>query len=383
MSAATGRGVLFLAHGAERGGPTRMLLAFLRWWREHLDVPFEVGLLRGGELEDDLRELAPVHLLEELDGAPVADVTSPRSRWELRRQWRRLDGFDLTYVNTAWTGRALGYLPTPHRLLVHVHELDLGFGEVLRPADRRRLLADADRFVVGCGPVRDLLVDRYGVEAARVALHPYFLVDEPRGFPAGGRGRREALGIPLDAPVVGVVAVTDWRKAPDLMLEAMWHLDRRLPGRAAHLVWVGGPSAGGVDATPTAAEVAALGLEGRVHFVGHQRALWDWYRAFDVFALPSREDAFPLACLEAAAVEVPIVCFDTGGMADFVQEDAGRVVPFPRVERFADALAGLLDDDVGRAGAGATAAARVRTDHDLDGRAPALADEVRSLIGST
>lgn len=375
MSARGGRGVLFVGHGAERGGPTRMLVAFLRWLSQHRDVPFEVALLRGGELEGELRELAPVWILEELDGAPVEDVTALRSAWDLRRHWRRLDGFDLTYVNTSWTARALGYLPAPRRLLLHVHELDLGLGRLLRPRDRRRALARADRIVAGCRPVRDLLVERYRVPADRVALHPYFLVDQPRGFPAGGRARRRALGIPEEAAVVGTVAVADWRKGPDLLLEAVWHLDR-LIDREVHVVWVGGPAPGGVDATPTRAEVEAAGLAGRVHLAGTQQALWDWYRAFDVFALPSREDAFPLACLEAAAVGVPTVCFDTGGIVDLVGAGAGRIVPFPQVDRFGAALAELLDDDEARRRAGEAAAARVAAEHALDQRAAELADEV-------
>jgi glycosyltransferase involved in cell wall biosynthesis len=376
------RDVLLVAHGAERGGPTRLLLSFLRWMREHTDLEVELGLLQGGELLDELAELVPVHLLEEVHGAPVEDVDRRRSRRTLRRHCRHLDGFRLTYVNTMWTTRALRYLPEPRRLLLHVHELDLGIGHLVAAEDRRRAFGAADRVVVGCRAVHDLLVERHHVPPDRIADVPYFLVEEPRGFPGGGRARRSALGIPPDAAVVGTVAMSDWRKGPDLLLEAAWHLQRMVPDREVHVVWVGGPSPGGHDATPTSRDVAALGLTGRVHLVGAQRAVWDWYRAFDVFALPSREDAFPLACLEAGAVGVPTVAFDTGGIADLVQDDAGRIVPFPRVDLLAAALAELLVDDDARARAGAAAAARVRQEHDRDRRAAQLAAEVERLVRS-
>lgn len=371
--------VLFVAHGADRGGPTRQLLAFLRWVRAHEALDVEVAVLRGGELLDELREVAPVRVLEELDGAPVEDVTARRAARDLRRHWRGLDDFDLTYVNTAWTARALGYLPRPRRLLVHVHELDLGFGHLLAARDRRRVLARTDRFVVGCRAVRDLLVERHGVDPGRIALHPYFLVEQPTGFPGGGRGRRFGLGIPEHAAVVGTVAVSEWRKGPDLALEVAWHLQRLVTDREVHLVWVGGPSPGAVDATPTAADVAAAGLAGRVHVVGHQRALWDWYRAFDVFALTSREDAFPLACLEAGAVGVPTVAFATGGIGELVRDDGGRIVPFPEVDRFAAEVAELLGDEAQRARLGATVRARVAAEHDLEQRAPALVEEIERV----
>lgn len=376
------REVLVLAHGAERGGPTRLLVALLAWLRDHTDLQPTVGLLQGGELVGELQDLATVHLLQEVDGAPVEDLDRRRSRRDLRRQWRHLDGFDLTYVNTAWSGRALRYLPAPRRLLVHVHELDLGFGHALPALDRDRLLRDADRFVVGCGPVHELLVERYGVAPARVADVPYFLVEEPRGFPGGGRARRAALGIPAHARVVGTVAMADWRKAPDLLVEAAWHVDRLLPDQEVHHVWVGGPSPGGIDARPSRVDLEALGLAGRVHFVGAQQALWDWYRSFDVFALPSREDAFPLACLEAAAVGVPTVAFDTGGIVDLVGEGRGRAVPFPRVDRFAGAVAELLADDRERERAGEAARERVRSHHDRDRRLAELVAEIDGLVAS-
>jgi glycosyltransferase involved in cell wall biosynthesis len=53
-----------------------------------------------------------------------------------------------------------------------------------------------------------------------------------------------------------------------------------------------------------------------------------YFAAFDVFALVSREDPFPVVCLEAASLGKPIVCFNSSdGEKEFVENDCGFVVP--------------------------------------------------------
>ncbi|OWY59818.1 hypothetical protein B7486_72520, partial [cyanobacterium TDX16] len=82
-------------------------------------------------------------------------------------------------------------------------------------------------------------------------------------------------------------------------------------------------------------------------------------------------------------VGVPVVCFDTGGIADFVAPDgepaAGAVVPYPDVAALASACAALLEDDVARAEAGRLAARRVAERHAVEVGARHLLDELRAV----
>ena len=60
---------------------------------------------------------------------------------------------------------------------------------------------------------------------------------------------------------------------------------------------------------------------------------------FDLLALTSREDPYPLVVIEAALIGIPAVCFNrSGGMVEFIGEDAGTVVPEGSVEQFAEAI---------------------------------------------
>jgi glycosyltransferase involved in cell wall biosynthesis len=82
--------------------------------------------------------------------------------------------------------------------------------------------------------------------------------------------------------------------------------------------------------------------------------------------LPSREDPFPLVCLEAAAFEKPILCFENaGGMPEFVEEDAGFVVPYLDVEVMCQRVAQLHDDPQLLSQLGQVAANKVRNRHDV------------------
>lgn len=381
MSSTTRR-ILFVAHAADRSGPPRALLPLAQRIADQPGVSIETAVLRGGgELLNDFWALGPVWELDD-DEFDDDETTARRRSRDLTARWAHLEGFDLVFLNTAWSARALRFLPPALRATVaHVHELDLGFGHVLPGPDRARLLERADRFIVGCDAVASMLRDRFDVPPGRITLHRYPLVEPPRHATADAEALRRRLAIPEDALVVGTVAVTEWRKGPDLWCEVARRLRETSRGRPIHFVWVGGPTRGQPDLRPTQEEVDSLGIAAYAHFVGHQTDLWGWYTLFDVFALTSREDAYPLACIEAAALGVPTVCFDTGGMVEFAGTGAGAVAHYPRVDEFAAVLRGLLDHDGDLRAAGEVARATVAEWHDAERCVDALADEVLHLAG--
>jgi len=65
-------------------------------------------------------------------------------------------------------------------------------------------------------------------------------------------------------------------------------------------------------------QVAALGLEKRVSFLGNQSEVMELLSIGDLFLLPSEKESFGLAALEAMACAVPVVASDTGGLPEVV-----------------------------------------------------------------
>ena len=90
-------------------------------------------------------------------------------------------------------------------------------------------------------------------------------------------------------------------------------------------------------------EVAELPLKDVVHFVGEKPNVTQYFQASDVFVLPSREDPFPLVMMEAGLYRNPVICFDgAGGAPEFVEQDAGFVIPSFDVGKMADKIVELL-----------------------------------------
>ena len=98
---------------------------------------------------------------------------------------------------------------------------------------------------------------------------------------------------------------------------------------------------------------ASLGL-GNVHFVGFQKkeALSRYYRAADLFVLPTREDIWGLVINEAMAYGLPVITTDrcVAGL-DLVEEGVnGSIVPVEDAAALAGKMKELLSSDLEKMG---------------------------------
>lgn len=116
---------------------------------------------------------------------------------------------------------------------------------------------------------------------------------------------------------------------------------------------------------PELAEAArlthALGLEDSVQFLGEQDRVVPLLSASDVFLLPSVQESFGLAALEAMSCELPVVASRVGGLPEVVEHGVSGFLhpPDDLAAMAASAVRILTDDGLRRrlaAGARATAA---------------------------
>jgi glycosyltransferase involved in cell wall biosynthesis len=117
-----------------------------------------------------------------------------------------------------------------------------------------------------------------------------------------GRGIRDELGIPHDAPVVVTVSRLYPGKRNELLIPVLAALRERVPG--TRLVVVGE----GPERERLAKEIGAAGLEGAVHLVGRRLDVPAFLEAADLFVFPSGREGFGLVVVEALAAGLPVVC---------------------------------------------------------------------------
>lgn len=86
-----------------------------------------------------------------------------------------------------------------------------------------------------------------------------------------------------------------------------------------------------------------------VHFEGfkNQSDLAQYYKAADLFVLPTREDIWGLVINEAMAFGLPIITTDhcIAGV-ELVDKSNGRIIPTDSVDKLADAITALFEDNV-------------------------------------
>jgi N-acetyl-alpha-D-glucosaminyl L-malate synthase BshA len=109
----------------------------------------------------------------------------------------------------------------------------------------------------------------------------------------------------------------------------------------AHLLMVGdGPE---LDRAVRLAK--NCGLEGRVHFLGEQDRVRQLLSIADVFLLPSAQESFGLAALEAMACEVPVVASSVGGLPEVIDHGrTGFLYPPDDLDGMASGAVALLTD---------------------------------------
>ena len=138
-----------------------------------------------------------------------------------------------------------------------------------------------------------------------------------------------------------VVHVSNFRpvKRGEAVVEIFRRIRERVPAR---LLLVGdGPE---LAATCRAARQA--GLEPDVEPLGEQELVVPILSVADLFLLPSAQESFGLAALEAMACQVPVVASDVGGLPEVIEHGVtGYLHPPDDLSGMAESAVTLLTDD--------------------------------------
>lgn len=101
----------------------------------------------------------------------------------------------------------------------------------------------------------------------------------------------------------------------------------------------------GSERTNAEHRARCLGVHDKCSFVGKQPKIVDYLSAADVLLLPSEQESFGLAALEAMACEVPVIASRVGGVPEVVTDgETGFLSEVGDLEKMANDAARLLSD---------------------------------------
>ncbi|HYJ78786.1 MAG TPA: glycosyltransferase family 4 protein, partial [Longimicrobiaceae bacterium] len=192
----------------------------------------------------------------------------------------------------------------------------------------------------------------FGIPAERIHFLPNG-IDTLAFRPAAPDERaalRRALGVEGDGPLVLYVGRLSPEKGPSVLLDAWERVAATAPGARLALVG-GGPEAAGLRARLAGSPAASS-----VHLHGPDHDTARWFRAADLFVLPSLREGLSNALLEALGCGLPVVSTRVSGSVDaFAAADLGELATPGDAAGLAAALSRLLADPGRRLACGAAA----------------------------
>ena len=129
-------------------------------------------------------------------------------------------------------------------------------------------------------------------------------------------------------------------------------------------------------------KAARRGVGDRLVFVEAEEHIEHYYRAADVFALPTAREGLPNVLLEAMASGVPPVITRLEGVTDWIVTPGvtGELVPSVDSKAFADAIGRLLSSRDRREAMGAAARAHVAANFSLAATAQQTFEVYQELV---
>ena len=249
-------------------------------------------------------------------------------------------------------------------------------GTTLERIIRRRTIPSAAGLIVPSQMEATRVTRTYGIPTTKIAPIPN-PVDVITCGPADRQRVRAELGIGSSTRVVawhGRVQIR--KKGLDTLVDAWNQICAERPSADILLLLVG--SGQNVEE-----------LRGRLQssrkvtwidrYVFDRHELWSYLMAADIYTMPSRDEGFAVAPLEAMACGLPVVASDARGVLDVLpraEADGGVIVPCENAPALARALIRLIDDPTLASTLGATGRRRVENEFSLE----AVGQQLRRLL---
>lgn len=275
-----------------------------------------------GEMTDPAVDVVRIPLVRPLDARADA-----RAFMAVRRMIAGLRP-DIVHTHMAKAGalgRSAALTLSARPRLVHTfhgHVLEGYFSKGMQRVFievERRLANKTDRLIAVSEEIRDSLLELRIGTPDKISVVSLGLPLDRFAAPLPEGRLRKALGIPVEAALVGVIARLVPIKDHATLLRAI----AELPG--VHLAILGD----GESRAEIVRMISELGLTQRVHMAGWWPDIETAMVDLDVVALTSRNEGTPVSLIEALAAGRPVVATDVGGVRTVVRHEITGLLASP------------------------------------------------------
>lgn len=188
---------------------------------------------------------------------------------------------------------------------------------------------------------------------------------DPERFPHDFvQRKKQALGIPSESKVIGIVARLVREKGYFELFEAFSGIVKKFPD--VFLIIVGSEEPEKSDAFSPSV-VRSYHIEKNTLYLGERTDVEELYAIMDVFALPSHRESLSLASLEASAMNVPVVATAIRGFRESVDDGkTGILVPVRDPLALEKAMERILIDKEFARRLGTAGREKVKKEYDKD-----------------
>lgn len=332
--------ILFITNNLSRTGAPIVLLNLIKWLRKtHEKIEISLISLEGGDLKDEFKIhvhkmlFFRLNLIEKILNKIGLDSKIADNFNFNKFKIKNFKKYDLIYANTIVSVKLACILKNKSKntkLLVHLHELEYA----IKYHDSMFLnyASKIDHIIAVSKMVKKNVCENYKINKNKVSIiYPSSNIEITETLKQGGKF------------TVGGAGQVRWEKGPEIFIQIAYILKKTFPEKIIEFCWVGQISE--IDKLKFEIVLEKLGLNNIVHFVGEHKSVLNYFKEFDVFALPSIEDPFPLVCIEAAMMKKPIICFKScTGIEELLKEGGGYIVPFLDLQIFADKIIYYFDN---------------------------------------
>ena len=345
--------VLFVSHEASHTGAPIVLLHLITWIKKNTNLQFEILLLDGGSLTSSFESLSKVYFWQNRKSISKIFIFSIFYRIyqkvlnkifgfnfyqkRVASKIKRLD-FDLIYCNTIASSHIIPIFKNKEvKIVSHIHELSWLIDTHYKNEVSHNSNSLVDLFIAVSSATQNNLMS-YNIPKSKIKLVYEFVPVLEMSQPTINYNEiNEVLQIDKESFLIGGSGKMQWRKGSDLFFQLSWLIQKKMPNANIHFLWVGATNHEDIQWYYYETKLQCLNIN--VHFSGQQSKPHNYFQLFDLFALTSREDPFPLVCLEAASLGKPIICFEgAGGMTEFVDKGGGFKVPYHNLDLMADKI---------------------------------------------